>query len=207
MDIILIAAAGLSAPFLVLVLWRRIPQGLEIRATPRRWNRRAGSGRMPPGPETLVGSAEPKPAPSSGPILAEHTLGRDAVEQPGNAVRDVSPSAIRRLVVSGTPEVVKRSKRRHPSGSKKPPEPQWPDAQATHAYIRPSSEQACPRCRESASRGAAYCHACGRKLGTGVTATLPQPEPVLAADSQEKPRKEVGAGRRTSRRLERSSMP
>jgi hypothetical protein len=184
MDIIVIAIAGLSAPFLVLVVWRVIPPDMDIPLSAARWIRRIGAG-----PTASIEGDEDssKQAASGGVILSQHEPARDEIVQPTVAVANVTRIATRDPDVSAAPKSVKRSRRTPRSASKKAPDVQWPDSEVGQSYIRPSSEQACPRCQDSASRGAAYCQACGRKLGTGAT----EPNPVRAAGAERVGRSEA----------------
>lgn len=200
MDVILIAIAGLSAPFLVLVVWRLTPPDMDIPLSPARWIRRIRHGKTA-SIEADDGWSEQTA--STGAILGQHELGGDEVEQPAVAVRNVTRIAIRELDGSAAPKPVKRSRRTPRSAAKKAPEVQWPDPEVLQSYIRPSSKQACPRCQDSASRGAAYCHACGRKLGTGST----EPSRVPAAGAEHLGRTEARPEPPTSSPLERSRMP
>ena len=210
MDVVLIAVAGVLAPFVVFALWRRIPPDLDVQESLARWASRLRPGRKPAATsDARVDPVDHPGTPLSRPILAEPPDGRVAVGPGKGSVQDVGPrSSIRRLAVSGAPRTVGQSKPTSPSGSNGRPEPQWPAADASNGYIRPSSEEACPRCREFASRGAAYCHACGRRLVGDATSVPIEPAAAAAAEKDRPPGREgVGSRSRTSPRLGRSSLP
>ena len=174
------------------------------------WASRLRPGRKPAAKsEARVDPVDHTGTPLSRPFLAEHPDGRVAVGPGNGSVRDATPNgSIRRLVVSAQPKAVRQSKAKSRSGSNGRPDPQWPAADATNGYIRPSSQEACPRCEDSASRGATYCHACGRRLASDATSVPPAPGPVLAEGAEQPPkRKAVGSRTRRSPRLGRSSLP
>ena len=209
MDVVLIAAAGVLAPFVVFAIWRRMPPDLDVKFSLAHWAGRIRSGmKTAAQSEARVDRLEGKRTPLRRPILAEHSLRRDAAEPIEVSVRGVTPTgSIRRLVVSAEPNAVRQAKRKSRSGGNGRLEPQWPAADATDGYIRPSSQEACPRCQDSASRGATYCHACGRRLASDATPVPSEQEPAPAEGADQPKKKRVRSRTRTSPRLGRSSLP
>ena len=210
MDVVLIAAAGVLAPLVVFALWRRIPPDPDMRLWLAHWASRLRPGRKPAAKsEARVDPVDHTGTPLSRPILAEHPDGRVAVGPGKGSVRDVTPTgSIRRLVVSARP-------RR--SGSPRRNRSQQATADRTHSgrrsTLRMATSVPVPRrpaldARNSASRGAAYCHACGRRLVSDAT-SVPIEQAPAAAEGTDRPpkRKGVGSRSRTSPRLGRSSLP
>ena len=209
MDVVLIAVAGVLAPFVVFAIWRRIPptsmfrSRLRVGQPTQTWQKTGGDVRRTRRPGRPPGNA---PEPS----YSRRAPGRTCCGWagkgvgPGRRPSEFDSTACR----FRSPRTVGQSKPTSPSGSNGRPEPQWPDADASNGYIRPSSEEACPRCREFASRGAAYCHACGRRL-VGDATSVPIEPAAAAADGKDRPpgREGVGSRSRTSPRLGRSSLP
>ena len=194
MDVVLIAAAGVLAPFVVFALWRLIPSDLDVTWSPAHWASRIRPGRKTAAKsEARVDPVEHTGTPMSRPILAEHPDGRVAVGPGKGSVQDVDPNGVRfdGLSFPGRPGRSGSPSRNRGQAAMSRPEPQWPAADATNGYIRPSSQQACPRCQDSASRGAAYCHACGRRLASDATSVPTEQGPALA-EGAEQPPKEGG---------------
>ena len=206
MDVLLIAAAGVLAPLLVFALWRLLPSDLDVTWSPAHWASQIRPGRKSAAKaEARVDPVEPTKTPMSRPILAEHPDERVAVGPGKRSVEGWTPtSSIRRLAVSGA---ARQSKPTSLSRSYGRPEPQWPDADATNGYIRPGSQQSCPRCQGSALRGATYCLACGRKLTMAAGSDPTEQGPALADGVEQPPEKAVGSPTRRAPRLGRSSLP
>ena len=229
MDVVLIAAAGVLAPFVVFAIWRRIPPDPDMRSWLAHWASRLRLGRKTDAEsEAQVDRFERDRTRMVSPILAEppHERVSDEPEKK-DWVRGVTHTVpIRRLAVSAAPRAaVKRANQTSRSASNGRPDPQWPALDTTNGYIRPSSQEACPRCQESASRGATYCHACGRRLASDATSVPTEQGPALAEGAEQAParaeaadqppkkvarkgaKKGVGSHSRTSPRLGRSSLP
>lgn len=210
MEVVLIAAAGVLAPFVVFAIWRRIPPDPDMRLWLAHWASRIRPGRNSDAElEAQVDRVERKRTRMVRPIVAEPPQERVSDEPEKDWVRGVTHTVpIRRLAVSAAPRAaVNRSNRTSQSASNSRPDPEWPALDTTNGYMRPSSQEACPRCLESASRGAAYCHACGRRLASDATSVPMEQGPVLAEGADQPPTESVGSRTRRSARLGRSSLP
>ena len=90
MDVVLIAAAGVLAPFVVFALWRLIPSDRDMTWSPADWASRIRPGRKTAAKsEARVDPVEHTGTPLSRPILAEHPDGRVAVGPGKGSVQDV----------------------------------------------------------------------------------------------------------------------
>ena len=140
MDVVLIAAAGVLAPFLVFALWRLIPSDRDVSVVagstgPARSDLAEKRRRNPRHESTRI---EPTGTPMSRPILAEHPDERVAVGPGKGSVEDVDPKEFEfdGLSFPGRP-AVRQSKPTSRSRS------QWPARAAVagcrcHEWLHPS---------------------------------------------------------------------